>query len=169
MNTKIKNILKLVGTLLLAAVIVQGCSDVAGPNNSQVLSNSSIQSSNASKNQGITGDALDTNIEDGKQQGKIYVCKFVRTPNNKKGGGDWEVLKRGNQGLVHVSPNSERNNLPNFPEVNIGDSWTDAHTLSIVIDPQDGFDALADRHNEVAIAELCYGAGGGVIGGGGVD
>lgn len=140
-------------TLLLVGLVFTSCSDVAGPD-SQVLSQSIDQSIDGKVE--ITGNALD-------EKGKVYVCKFTRTP-----GSDRMELKKGNQGLVHVSANSLRNvGLNNWPEVNVGDYWTDEHgkhgvedaDFSKVIDPAEGAFALESGDVE-AVIEACGNDGG---------
>jgi len=54
---------------------------------------------------------------------KVWVCKFVGTP------GVDEVLKKGNDGLIEVSPNSLN---PHGP-VAVGDEFPDKHGRSVVV------------------------------------
>lgn len=135
---------------LFVATAFSACSDISGTDYSNDIASESFNQ-DFNKKVEITGSALD-------DKGKIYVCKFTRTP-----GGE-EVLKRGNKGLVHVSANSQRNNLPNFPIVNVGDGWQDKHNNSVVLPPAFGKMALEGIYEDSFIASFCsglfFGAGG---------
>ena len=137
---------------LFAVTAFTACSDVAGPD-SQIVSESFDQSfdskdnKNDNVNKGYKDDYTNDDLGNARdEKGKIYVCKFTRTP-----GGD-EKLKRGNKGLVHVSANSQRNNIETFPYVDALFSWQDKHGRSVVILPFLGKLAL---EGTISVEDLC--------------
>ncbi len=155
----ILNKLTLLSFVAIFAFAFTACNDVADPlgSDSEFMSETFNQDAfkkgngngNGNGNRPF-GNALDNG-------GKIYVCKFVSTPDVN------ERLKRGNKGLVHVSPNTLRNvGLANFPEVSIGDSWTDRHGNSTVIDPELGARVLGSGdYTEEELRAACEGDFGG--------
>jgi len=156
----ILNKLTLLSFVAIFAFAFTACNDVADPlgSDSEFMSETFNQDAfkNGNGNGNGNGNRPFGNALDNK--GKIYVCKFVDIP------GQNERLKKGNKGLVHVSPNTLRNvGLANFPEVSIGDEWTDRHGLSRVIDPLVGAAAL--NGDDVDVEDAC--SGDDITGGGG--